>query len=131
LPGASKILAAHFKRPWARGGIVGVADPVGSVVLFKFIMQIVAVVVGVICILLGYRLFKQSTEKVGEVQVEAGNKVKLTLRDVAPGVIFALVGLGALVYALHEHPTYTWRTKESSGRAECRDVIGGGGQGIE
>jgi hypothetical protein len=64
-----------------------------------FIRAIITIA-GAIAIYCGYRLFYVATEKQGELNVKLGANHQLGLREVGPGVFFALFGAIILVVCL-------------------------------
>jgi hypothetical protein len=67
-------------------------------------MSVVAA--GTVCIYFGYRLFYISQEKQGDLQLKIGSELDLKLRNVAPGVFFALFGAGILLYNSYRAITF-------------------------
>jgi hypothetical protein len=51
-------------------------------------------------LLFGYLLFFRATSLQGDLEAKGGDKVYLRLRNVAPGVFFALFGSGVLIVSL-------------------------------
>lgn len=64
------------------------------------IYRILIVLGGILCIYLGYRLFFVVQTKQGELSIKTGEHQELNLRDVAPGVFFALFGASILTFCL-------------------------------
>jgi hypothetical protein len=67
-------------------------DQVDTAVAMLITFRIVALLVGAFLLFLGYSLFKLGYfEKAGELQAAWGNR-RLVLKQVAPGIFFALFG---------------------------------------
>ena len=69
-------------------------------VLLFMIYRILIVLGGILCIYLGYRLFFVAQTKQGDLSIKTGEHQELKLRDVAPGVFFALFGASILTFCL-------------------------------
>jgi hypothetical protein len=84
------------------------------VIIMRMIERILGVVVGAGLVYLGYRLFldvkgrRGATSGSGDFTIAGGNKLKLS--KVGPGVFFALVGAGLIVFSLTRSVTYTSTT---------------------
>jgi hypothetical protein len=66
----------------------------------RVVERLLIVVVGGMCIYLGYRLFDKVQKRQGELTVK-GKDRSLTLRDIAPGIYFVFFGsllLGISLY---------------------------------
>jgi hypothetical protein len=71
-------------------------DYIQSLILYRALI----VLGGIICIYFGYKLFYVVQAKQGDFTVKTGEKLELTLKDVSPGIFFALFGAGILVFSL-------------------------------
>ncbi|SER06081.1 hypothetical protein SAMN03159444_03122 [Pseudomonas sp. NFACC02] len=71
-------------------------DYIQSLILYRASI----VLGGIICIYFGYRLFYVVQAKQGDFTVKTGEKLELSLKDVSPGIFFALFGAGILVFSL-------------------------------
>src|SRR6267142_2553316 len=76
--------------------------------------RMLSVLGGISCIFFGYRLFYVATERQGELRVK-GQDVHLNLRDVGPGVFFALFGAVVLTINLWHRPSLSDSTSPTSG----------------
>src|SRR5262245_16195481 len=73
---------------------------------------------GALSIYLGYRLFFVVLERQGELLVKTGEKVELKMRNVAPGVFFALFGAVILAAASLMHPIENDKGPSGGGTAD-------------
>ena len=60
-------------------------------VLGRVTERLLIVGTGAMCVYFGYRLFDKVQKRQGELELK-GDKTSLKLRDVAPGIYFALFG---------------------------------------
>jgi hypothetical protein len=62
--------------------------------------RVLIVIGGILSIYFGYRLFYIDKQTQGDLQIKKGENYELRLRDVAPGVFFALFGALVLGFSL-------------------------------
>lgn len=62
--------------------------------------RVLIVIGGILSIYFGYRLFYIDKQTQGDLQIKKGETYELRLRDVAPGVFFALFGALVLTFSL-------------------------------
>lgn len=62
--------------------------------------RILIVLFGGLCLLFGFLLFSRVTQTQGDLEAKGGDKLYLRLRNVGPGVFFALFGAAVLVSSL-------------------------------
>jgi len=65
----------------------------------RIVERLLIVLVGGMCVYLGYRLFDRAHQRQGELELK-GQTSSLKLRDVAPGIYFALFGSLLLIVAV-------------------------------
>jgi hypothetical protein len=76
-------------------------------VILRALERILAVVIGGVCVYLGYRLFLHIPEqKEGEGKINLPGDVSIYVTRVGPGVFFALFGTGIVALALYHGITY-------------------------
>lgn len=71
-------------------------DPI---LYMRAIERLIAVSLGGLCVFLGYKLFNKAVDQGGELEVAHQNS-KLLLKQVAPGVFFALFGCGVILSSI-------------------------------
>ncbi len=78
-----------------------------DVINFRAIERILAVIIGGICIYLGYRLFLRIPEqKEGEATINFPGDISIYIARVGPGVFFALFGAMILVMSFYQGVEY-------------------------
>jgi hypothetical protein len=79
-------------------------------IMGRMIERILVAIAGVLCMFWGYRLFRIANERQGKMEMTHGDKLKLTMSDVAPGIWFALFGTALLVVSLVRGIAYSSTT---------------------
>lgn len=76
-------------------------DAMGSAILSLAVYKIACLLVGALCIVLGYHLLVRGiVSNPGEFEVALGKDLKLILKRATPGTLFALFGAGIVVYTI-------------------------------
>ena len=70
-------------------------------------VRLIIAIGGILITYWGYRLFYVTSEKMGDLSVKSGTKHSLSLKDVAPGVFFALFGALVLIFSLLKPMSYS------------------------
>jgi hypothetical protein len=74
----------------------------GSIALiFRGITLLLVTFGGILCIYLGWRLYRDGINSAVNSEFSKGEQWKITLRSAGPGVFFALFGMGILVWIVH------------------------------
>jgi hypothetical protein len=71
-----------------------------AVIYGRIAERLLIVLFGGLCLFFGYLLFFRATQAEGDLEAKSGDKFYLRVRNVAPGVFFALFGAGVLVVSL-------------------------------
>lgn len=79
-----------------------------AAISFRAIERILAVIIGGICVYLGYRLFLRIPEqKEGEARIKFPGDISIYLARVGPGVFFALFGAFIIVMSFYQGIEYS------------------------
>jgi hypothetical protein len=77
----------------------------------SIVYKICGLASGLLFCYFGYKLYSKGiTKKEGEMNVETG-KVKLSLRNVAPGIFFSVLGAFIVLFTIFKGFTFTSQTK--------------------
>mgnify|MGYP003604629154 CR=1 FL=1 len=71
------------------------------------VVRVIIVIGGILATYWGYRLFYITSEKMGDLSLKSGSKHSISLKDVAPGVFFALFGALVLICSLLKPMSYS------------------------
>ena len=86
-----------------------------SIIAFRAIERILAIIVGGICIYLGYRLFSRIPEqKQGEATIKFPGDVSIYIARVGPGVFFALFGAVIIGLSFYLKVEYIHQSSQNS-----------------
>jgi len=85
--------------------------------------KVIALIVGALCIYLGYKLFIKGIDKPSG-DVEAGDgKNSIKLKNAAPGTIFCVFGAGVIVFSLMRGTFNSEVTTDPDGNTKDRMTI--------
>lgn len=95
-----------------------------EVIILHQVERILIVLAGLACLYWGYRLFAIATKEQGEFSARQGERFQLSLKNVAPGIWFAMFGTAVLIVAFvrpveisvpNGNSSSGWRTGELPG----------------
>ncbi len=82
-----------------------------SIITFRALERILAIIIGGVCVYLGYRLFLRIPEqKEGEATIKFPGDLSVYIARVGPGVFFALFGAAIVAVSLYQGVIYLHQT---------------------